>query len=234
MWSQPYLETSSPLHRCDPRLKTIGTFLFVVAVAAARSGSPVVWPLLSAILLSLTLFANLSITLLLRRIAPVLWIIVLAVVTGFFSGTWERGLTLSMRCLLCAYCVALLSATTRFLDLIASLQWMRTPSLFLSLLLLTYRYLSVLSEEAVRMRRAWQSRGGAIDSFRALLAFSGLVHALLWRSVERSERIANAMVSRGFEERLPARPLAPLRLSALLWLAAVGGAFVLILVGTAR
>jgi cobalt/nickel transport system permease protein len=233
MWSQPYLETSSPLHRCDPRLKTVGTLLFVAAVAAARSYSPVVWALLSAILLGLTLFANLSITLLLRRIAPVLWIVVLAVVAGFFSGTWEMGLSLSMRCLLCAYCVALLSATTRFLDLIASLQWMRMPSLFLSLLLLTYRYLSVLSDEAVRMRRAWQSRGGAIHSMRALLAFSRLIHALVWRSVERSERIAQAMVARGFEERLPARPLAPLPRCWLLQLALFAGVLILILVGTA-
>jgi cobalt/nickel transport system permease protein len=234
MWSQPYIETSSLLHRCDPRLKTVGTLLYIIAVAAARPRSPVLWMLLSAILLCLTLCANIPLTLLLRRIAPVLWLVGLAVLGGLLTGEWERGLTLSMRCLLCAYGVALLSATTRFLDLIASLQWMRTPSLFLSLLLLTHRYLSVLSEEAVRMRRAWQSRGGAINSVRALIAFSRLIHALLWRSVERSERIANAMISRGFEERLPVRPLAPLRPSALLWMAAFGGALILLLAGTSR
>lgn len=234
MWSQPYIETSSPLHRCDPRLKTVGTLLYIVVVAAVRPRSPVLWMLLSAILLCLTLCANIPITLLLRRITPVLWLIGLAALGGFWSGSWERGLTLSMRCLLCAYSMALLSATTRFLDQIASLQWMRIPSLFLSLLLLTHRYLSVLVEESVRMRRAWQSRGGAIHSMRALLAFVRLIYALLWRSVERSERIANAMVARGFEERLPVRPLVPLPLSSLLWLAAAGSALILLLAGTLR
>lgn len=234
MWSQPYVETSSPLHRADPRLKTVGTLLYIIVAAAARPRSAAAWMLLPAILLLLTLCANIPLSLLFRRIAPVLWLVGLAVLGGSLSGAWERGITLSLRCLLCAYSVALLSATTRFLDLIASLQWMRMPPLFISLLLLTHRYLSVLSEEAVRMRRAWQSRGGTIASVRSLLAFSRLIHALLWRSVERSERIANAMVSRGFEERLPVRPLAPLRLSSLLWLAAIGGALILMLAGTVR
>ncbi len=71
------------------------------------------------------------------------------------------------------------------------------PDVFVSQLLFLYRYIFVLAEETMKVVRArdmrsFGSRGKGIKTFVSLIG------TLFLRTVERSERIYLAMLSRGF------------------------------------
>jgi cobalt/nickel transport system permease protein len=100
---------------------------------------------------------------------------------------------------LCVLAVALLLATTGFHRLLGALQLLRAPSLFVSLLCFMYRYLFVLWEETQRMARARDSRAPRQRSSQRLLTVGHMAGSLFLRSYERAERVAHAMVARGFD-----------------------------------
>ena len=100
----------------------------------------------------------------------------------------------------------LLTATTQFPDLMHALRHLRVPHVLVAVISFTYRYLFVLTDEAVRLMRARQARsakpikgkGGGSIVWRARVT-GYMVGQLFLRSYERSERIYNAMVARGYQ-----------------------------------
>jgi cobalt/nickel transport system permease protein len=99
----------------------------------------------------------------------------------------------------------LLVSTTRFPDLIHALEHLRVPSILTTIIAFLYRYLFVLTDEVYRMLRARESRSGAVTGarsgggvlWRAKIA-GNMAGQLFLRSYERSDRIYNAMLSRGY------------------------------------
>lgn len=98
---------------------------------------------------------------------------------------------------LCLAAATALTTTTPFSALLEVLRNLRVPSLLVTVLGLTYRYLFVLREEMTRMRRARQSRtflqGRRIEW--SLLA--SVTARLFVRASDRAERIYRAMLARG-------------------------------------
>jgi cobalt/nickel transport system permease protein len=74
------------------------------------------------------------------------------------------------------------------------------PGLLIQLTLLTHRYVFLLMEEFGRLRTALRVRGfrnrADLHSYRTIGQVAG---TLLVRSHERSERVAQAMLCRGFD-----------------------------------
>ena len=100
---------------------------------------------------------------------------------------------------LCLLITLLLSNTTRLSDLLAVLQRLRVPWLFVTTLTLMHRYLFVLADETERMRRARASRTftpGRRFQWQTLSSVAGL---LFVRASERAERIYDAMCARGWK-----------------------------------
>ncbi len=99
----------------------------------------------------------------------------------------------------------LLASTTPFPDLMHALRHLRVPSALITIISFMYRYLFVLADEAGRLMRARAARsarlaagqGGGSLLWRARTA-GNMVGQLLLRSVERSERVYNAMAARGY------------------------------------
>jgi cobalt/nickel transport system permease protein len=86
---------------------------------------------------------------------------------------------------------------------------LRLPAALVSIVAFMYRYLFVLADEALRLMRARASRSGVAAGTKAggSLAWrgrvaGGLVGNLTLRAFERSERIHDAMVARGFKGEL--------------------------------
>lgn len=106
---------------------------------------------------------------------------------------------LLLKSTLCLLCMVLLSATTRFSEIINVLRRLKFPLLLLTTLTLMDRYLFVLMEEVGRLSRARKSRTfvrGRVSAWRS----GGTVIALLFvRASERAERIYNAMCARGWK-----------------------------------
>jgi cobalt/nickel transport system permease protein len=97
--------------------------------------------------------------------------------------------------------VALLSTSTIF-SLVHAMGHFRIPKKLLYLAFLSYRYIHVLQVEYLRLRSAMTIRGfKPKTNLHTYKTFGYLIGMLLVRSYERSERIWNAMLCRGFQGR---------------------------------
>ena len=141
-------------------------------------------------------------------------------VFSFPLGPWhltasDTGLirfgSIVVRSWLAVQMAILLTATTQFPDLMHALYHLRVPRLLVAVISFMYRYLFVLVEEAGRLLHAREARsarllpghglslgkeGGSI-AWRAKVA-GNMVGQLFLRSYERSDRVYNAMLSRGY------------------------------------
>lgn len=115
-------------------------------------------------------------------------------------------LTIALKSWLSVQVALLLTFTTPFHDLLDALRELRLPRILVAIIGFMYRYLAVLGDEAHRLTRARAARsaeapgrqaGGSV-AWRARVT-GQMVGSLFLRSYERSERIYDAMVARGFE-----------------------------------
>lgn len=105
----------------------------------------------------------------------------------------------------------LLTATTRFPDMIHALHHLYVPQLLVAIISFMYRYLFVLTDEAMRLMRAREARSARLEEYPPNMTGGGgvslawqartagnMVGQLFLRSYERSDRVYNAMLARGY------------------------------------
>ena len=123
----------------------------------------------------------------------------IAVLSLFQHNGFAIFLSILIKSTLCLFTIILFSNTTPFSEILVIFRRIGIPALLITILALTYRYLFVLIDEAVRLRRARDSRMFVIRRSRIWLSLTSLMGQLFIRSTERSERIYTAMISRGWK-----------------------------------
>lgn len=113
------------------------------------------------------------------------------------SRGWLTFLSISIKCVLTVSAGILLVATTGIDRLGSALRMLRIPKIFVLQLLLTYRYISVLGEEASRMARAYSMRAPGQKGIQRK-AWGSFIGNLLLRSYDRAQRVYDSMCLRGF------------------------------------
>ena len=89
--------------------------------------------------------------------------------------------------------------TTRFALLLEALRRLGMPQVVAVQLGFLYRYIFVLIDEAMRIRRARDFRGAALAPVgRRLAATGGVIGTLFIRTLDRSQRVHLAMAARGY------------------------------------
>ncbi len=117
------------------------------------------------------------------------------------STGWLSFISIIIRGLLATQALLLLIRITGFNDMCEAMRRLGCPSLIVTQLLMVYRYLTVLLQEALTMQRGRQARSYGKSSFSASM-WGPFVGQLLIRTIERSRRINMAMKARGFNGRL--------------------------------
>ncbi len=218
-------ETSSKpglLQRLEPRVKLLGLLALVVTAAFLRTIPPLL--ALYALTLALAALSRLSVRFFLLRVwlfVPVFSGIVLipatlSVVTegdvvwtlwhwhgkphGFTSqGLTSAALVLS-RVATSVSLVVLLTLTTPWTRLLASLRALGVPKMFILIIGMAYRYLFLLLGSVTDMYQARASRTIGSDKHdkkaRAFVAASA--GALFGRTMAMSEEVHQAMTARGY------------------------------------
>ena len=201
----------SPIHRLHPLAKLLATVAYIVAVASfgkyALSGVlvMVVYPALLFQLSGIparTCFYKMRLVLPLVMAvglfnpffdrAPLLWIGSVAV-----SGGVVSMLTLMLKGVLCLTASFLLIATTSIDALCAALRMLHVPGMLVTLLLLTYRYVGVMTEELAVMTDAYRLRAPGQKGIH-YSAWGSFLGQLLLRSADRAEELYASMRLRGF------------------------------------
>lgn len=212
-----YRDGDSPVHRAPAEVKVVCLLVFVLAVVATPRET--FWPyaVYAAIIVIVWRIAEIPLRWILPRMLIEAPFVVLAVLLPFSEGG-ERiefaGLQLSDTGLYAAWgivikgtlgvaCSLTVAATTSARELPAALSRLGVPALVTSVLVLMIRYIDLLSAEAGRMRMARLSRGDSPRALHQVGAIAKSVGALFLRSYERGERVYLAMLSRGFDGKVP-------------------------------
>ena len=186
------------MHRAPPGLK-VGGLVGLVALVALTPPRVEVYAGVAALLVAVAAASRVPPRFLLLKVLMLEPFVLGIVAMTLFQpdGVHRFAVTLT-RSTLCLSASVVLAATTSFSDFVAVLRAWRLPPLLVASLSLTYRYLFVLLDEALRMRRARAARTftrGRVPVWRAL----GTVMARLFvRVTERAERIHGAMCARGW------------------------------------
>ncbi|MET0493103.1 MAG: cobalt ECF transporter T component CbiQ [Actinoplanes sp.] len=212
-----HLARESPVHRLPPEVKILATLLFTIVVVLTPRTEFWAFAGYALLLVALAALARIPAGWLAKRATIELPFVVLAVALPF-AGQGERiswlGLSLSVDGLHGAWNIfakgtlgvvasLLLAASTTMRDLILGLDRLRCPAVFTQIATFMLRYLDILADDARRMRIARLSRGYDPRFLWQLKAFAVGVGALFLRAYERGERVYLAMVSRGYDGRLP-------------------------------
>jgi cobalt/nickel transport system permease protein len=220
-----YREGTSPVHKLDPRVKFVATLAYIVSASLLPAGY---WPgylALLVLILAATLVASIPLRVAVGRSLVAVPFALMAAISLPFTragvplaslplGPWtltvtaaglEALATVLARAWLSVLAAGLLTATTPFSELLAALQSLGLPAVLAALISFLYRYIFVLVDEAQRLWRARESRSadvgpgaGGTVLWRARV-LGGMIGSLFIRSYERSERVYQAMLARGFQ-----------------------------------
>lgn len=220
-----YQTIDSPIHRLDPRVKVVVTVLFILSNVLLPDG---IWLAFAAswlLVLIASRMARLSLKFIITR-SLVALPFAMAAITAVFTisgnpvfvlniGPWtltatDAGLirfaSIMLRSWVSVQMAIVLTATTQFPDLIHALRHLKVPDILVSTVSFMYRYLFVLSDETLRLMRAREARSARVTAgsksggsvfWRAKVA-GNMAGQLFLRSYERSERVYNAMLARGY------------------------------------
>ncbi|MDW8326798.1 MAG: cobalt ECF transporter T component CbiQ [Anaerolineales bacterium] len=218
-----YQRGSSRIHRLDPRIKVIGAFLFILVATLLPFGAWPSYALLFVATLFIAQLSGLGAGYALKRSFIVLPFALAAItlpltVPGETLAQWGaltvsvegtvRFVSILVKSWVSVQIAILLAVTTAFPDLLWALRELRVPRPLVGIVAFMYRYLFVLADESLRLRRAREARSAAGTGraggsllWRGKVA-GGMVGNLAVRAFERSERIYNAMLARGFRGEL--------------------------------
>jgi cobalt/nickel transport system permease protein len=114
------------------------------------------------------------------------------------AGGWVSYASIVLRFLLTTSAALVLTAVTGFNGICLALQKLWVPEVFVTQLLLLFRYIFVLGDEAHRMGQARRLRSFGRRGM-GLHVYGQMLGQLLLRTVARAQRLHLAMKCRGFD-----------------------------------
>jgi len=213
-----YSDLDSLIHKLDPRTKLITTIAFIFAVVLTPATEWQAFACYFTLVASLVLLSKLPLLYVLKRALVIIpFVLLVGIFNLFRSGEavaslhiwhWQVSITqegllvfwnVFVKASLSMLSLILLSSTTKFSNLLKGLQQLRMPRVMVMILSFAYRYIFVLVDEAMRMRRARDSRNFGGKRVSQIRTIGNMIGILFLRSYERGERVYAAMVSRGYD-----------------------------------
>ncbi len=219
-----YIETKSPIHRADPRVKMILLIMIVVFIFVSQN----IYGLILSLLLVSTavIVSRVPIKTYFKNLKAILPIIILTSVINIFYGNdsmgilqiWKidipyeglyRALFMSLRIVLLIIISSSLTYTTTPNDLTDAIEHLLSPLKFIGLktavhtlalmMTIALRFIPTLVEEAEKIMNAQKARGADLESGNIIQRIKALIPILiplLISSVRRAYELAEAMECR--------------------------------------
>ncbi len=219
-----YYESRSPIHRTDPRVKIVLTFILIVFIFLSNNIYALIFSALSV--LAVLLVSRVPLKMYLKNMKAILPILIFtAVINLFYSskGTvllsfWKISITTagvyravftSLRIILLILISSVLTYTTTPNDLTDAIESLCSPLKYIGLksavhtlammMTIALRFIPTLIEEAEKIMNAQKARGADIESGNLIERVKALVPILiplLMSSVRRAYELAEAMECR--------------------------------------
>jgi cobalt/nickel transport system permease protein len=208
----------SVIHKLDPRVKLLLCFCFLILIVSAFNLKAAGFYLV--IVLGLMVLSKVPFLFYLKKL---LLVTPLALLLSFFiylsylvehrveftieafSRYYPVYGTLALmvsRIYLSILVLTVLVSSTRFNDLLWGLRKLKLPMIVTTLSKLVYTYIFVFIDEMHRTMRAYKSRT-PVRRISRVKVYGSIAAGILLRSMDRSDYIYRAMVSRGFVGEFP-------------------------------
>ena len=236
----PFAAGDSWLHATDPRIKLMAALLYSVLVVALNHPNALTAALVfSAVLLLSTrpgLIPLAKRLILVNAFLAFLWLFLPWSVPGREIARWgplgitapgiAKALQLTLKCNAIVMALIALLGTSRIADLAHGMQRLRVPRKLTVIFFFCIRYIHVIYSEYARLTEAAAVRAfKPRTSLGAYRTKAQMFSELLARSHDRSKRVGEAMMCRGFRGSFPSFSRAQLKrrdhLAGLLLLAAM-------------
>ncbi len=196
--------SESRLGKLDARAKLIGVLAYVVASALLTK--PVLVFASLAVAAAFAAGSAIPLRHTLRLYLGALPFILLASLSLILFVGLDNGIAMWARTSACVLALIVLASGTETFELFSGLRRLRVPAIITTLLMLTHKYIALLTDELSRMvvaRRARGFQGGRnlFDRY-ALKVISYTAGMVLVRSSERADTAYEALKSRGFEKEM--------------------------------
>ncbi len=212
----------SVVHRLPAEVKVLAMLFFVFIVVLTPLGNWWLFIAYIGIILSVIAIAKLPPLTVIRRMVIEVPFVIFAILMPFFSaGPYvqvlgmelsEAGLTAGIGLLFKGTIGVLssitLASTTPMRELLSGLSRLKVPNMLVEIAAFMVRYVDVVVDEMRRMRIARQSRGYFETGLKSWPVIAKAAGALFIRAYERGERVHLAMLSRGYQGKMPSYQIA--------------------------
>lgn len=207
----------SPVHNVPAHLKLVALLSFMLMVVATPHPWYAAFGAYAIILMAVIMISQVPPLYIVKRMVVEIPFVIFAVLMPFIStgpridvlgvSVSEPGLIAAggflAKATLGVVASLTLASTTEPVDLLRGLRTLRMPDQIVQIMSFMIRYLDVVTDELRRMVTAMRSRGLDPRSPRHWPMLARTLGALFIRSYERGERVHLAMLSRGYDGRLP-------------------------------
>lgn len=222
---ESYQNIQSPIHKLNSRVKIILVLAYILALNLLPQNA---WPgfiLYLSLIIAAGLLSKVEPVRLLKRSLVAIPFVLSALPLVFWGPAphvpWnvlsifsipisptgaERCVSIIIKAWLSIVAAVILTATTDSQSLISGFRQLRVPAILISIAELMWRYLFVMVDEVMRLIRARNSRSTVVNHghhaggsvFWRAGVTGNMAGSLFLRSIERSERVYAAMLSRGY------------------------------------
>ncbi|MDI6801498.1 MAG: cobalt ECF transporter T component CbiQ [Thermodesulfovibrionales bacterium] len=208
-----HLRKDHLLSKVDARIKLLSALSLLGMVLSYKGFAfPVI---ITAICVFLCVRMKIPLKIFILRFSEPLFIAAVIVLLKFFISGRDGlidGILIACRIIGAVSVVAVLGFSTPFTEIMSALSWMRIPKGFIEILMLAYRYVFVLLEDAMVIYNAQKNRLGYCSIKRGLSSFGTLAGSLVLKAFEHSHNITTAMIQRGYDGNIPAMKHKPFKL----------------------
>lgn len=220
-----YRERHSLIHTMDARVKILFTLAFILTLNLTPAAAWPAYLLYLSMILSITILSRLGWMYVLKRSLLALPFVLSAIPLIFWgpqpfiqmnigevfsvpisSTGLARCISIMIKAWLSIQAAILLTGTTSFIKVMSGFRKLGIPKMLIAIVELMWRYLFILVDEVIRLIRARNSRSSVFNGnhhaggsilWRGKVT-GNMAGSLFLRSIERSERVYDAMLSRGY------------------------------------
>jgi cobalt/nickel transport system permease protein len=245
MIEEKFAYGSSFIHRLEPKIRILASI--VLSFAAALCDNLYVMAIYFVISMILITMAGLNGMDVVKRLKPLFWFLLMIWIIlplTFEGDIWYRFYGLNITgpgiILCCKITIKSITILLLFTALVATmtiaslgngLHKIHVPDKMVFLILMSYRYISVIEEEYKRLLRAAKFRGfNPGTNLHSYKTFAYLAGMLFVRASLRAQRVHQAMLCRGFNQKFHTLDdYPPNRLNSIFLLAVSGAGLSLVI-----
>lgn len=193
-----YANLESPIHRLDPRVKTVCVLIFVLTVVLTPPTRFAAFFLYTVLIFSVALLTDIPLSFILKRSLIIVPFALMIGLFNLFFKPFSVFFNILAKSWLSVLALIILSATTDFPTLLKALESLGTPKLLTTILSFMYRYIFTLIDQVTKLERARVARSYGRRGIFQVRALGNMLGSLFINTYERGERIYQAMLARGY------------------------------------